>query len=207
MKLYFTRHGKTQWNLEHRLQGMYGDSPLLADSYQDIALLGEYLKEIPFEKIYSSTAKRASDTAQGIAAKSLYPMEILYKDSLRELGFGEIEGQRFDDLTLGYQKQMHDLRHHLDRYDPNAYFGETVTQAIKRLTETVYQAVAENEGPLLFVGHGAALTMLIQHLIGKSPADYRNMGGLDNNSVTLLESQKTKPYRLIQWNETDFLRA
>ena len=29
MKLYFVRHGKTQWNLEGRFQGANGDSPLL----------------------------------------------------------------------------------------------------------------------------------------------------------------------------------
>ncbi|MDU1934420.1 MAG: histidine phosphatase family protein, partial [Streptococcus thermophilus] len=28
MRLYFVRHGKTQWNLEGRLQGSKGDSPL-----------------------------------------------------------------------------------------------------------------------------------------------------------------------------------
>ena len=29
MRLYFVRHGKTQWNLEGRLQGSKGDSPFL----------------------------------------------------------------------------------------------------------------------------------------------------------------------------------
>ena len=29
MKLYFVRHGKTEWNLEGRLQGAKGDSPFL----------------------------------------------------------------------------------------------------------------------------------------------------------------------------------
>ncbi|MGL5342822.1 MAG: histidine phosphatase family protein, partial [Lactococcus garvieae] len=33
MKIYFVRHGKTQWNLEKRLQGQKGDSPLLPESY------------------------------------------------------------------------------------------------------------------------------------------------------------------------------
>lgn len=29
MQLYFTRHGKTEWNQARRFQGMLGDSPLL----------------------------------------------------------------------------------------------------------------------------------------------------------------------------------
>ncbi|MEK0398187.1 histidine phosphatase family protein, partial [Tetragenococcus halophilus] len=27
MRLYFTRHGKTEWNEQGRFQGMNGDSP------------------------------------------------------------------------------------------------------------------------------------------------------------------------------------
>lgn len=34
MKLYFVRHGKTEWNLEGRLQGAKGDSPLLEESIE-----------------------------------------------------------------------------------------------------------------------------------------------------------------------------
>ena len=31
MQLYFTRHGKTEWNQARRFQGMMGDSPLLPE--------------------------------------------------------------------------------------------------------------------------------------------------------------------------------
>ena len=34
MQLYFTRHGKTEWNQARRFQGMMGDSPLLPDNFQ-----------------------------------------------------------------------------------------------------------------------------------------------------------------------------
>ena len=60
MQLYFTRHGKTEWNQARRFQGMLGDSPLLPESYDEIKLLGDYLAAIPFEKIYSSTGTSRS---------------------------------------------------------------------------------------------------------------------------------------------------
>ncbi|WP_161949421.1 histidine phosphatase family protein, partial [Streptococcus suis] len=47
MKIYFVRHGKTEWNLEGRFQGYSGDSALLPESYQDLEKLGKYLAEIP----------------------------------------------------------------------------------------------------------------------------------------------------------------
>ena len=42
-RLYFVRHGKTEWNLEGRYQGAHGDSPLLAQSYLETleAFLGQ----------------------------------------------------------------------------------------------------------------------------------------------------------------------
>ena len=42
MKLYFTRHGKTEWNQQKRFQGMTGDSPLLSTSFDEIKQLGQY---------------------------------------------------------------------------------------------------------------------------------------------------------------------
>ena len=54
MKLYFVRHGRTVWNLEGRFQGAGGDSPLLPESIDTLEELGQYLKDISFDKIYSS---------------------------------------------------------------------------------------------------------------------------------------------------------
>ena len=52
MELYFTRHGKTQWNQERRFQGSNGDSPLLPQSYEEIKAFGKKVKYVPFKAIY-----------------------------------------------------------------------------------------------------------------------------------------------------------
>lgn len=43
MKLYFVRHGRTEWNEEGRIQGANGDSPLLESSIQQLKALGQHL--------------------------------------------------------------------------------------------------------------------------------------------------------------------
>ena len=53
-KLYFIRHGKTEWNAEGRFQGAGGDSPLLPESYDQIKMLGNHLKDIEFAHAFSS---------------------------------------------------------------------------------------------------------------------------------------------------------
>lgn len=207
MKLYFTRHGKTQWNQEKKFQGMMGDSPLLAESFQAIETLGELLKDVPLEKIYSSSSRRAYLTAEGIKNRLVHPVEIVRTDDLRELGLGSLEGQSITLMHEQYGANMDNLRHRLDIYDPTPFGGEPVEKMLKRTTGLIRQAVSEaEEGPLLFVGHGASLTAAIQSLIGKPTAELRSMGGLYNNSLTILETaEEGQSYRLLEWNNIDFL--
>ena len=49
-KLYFVRHGKTEWNLDGRFQGGTGDSALLEESLKDATLTGKALKNIEFKQ-------------------------------------------------------------------------------------------------------------------------------------------------------------
>ena len=48
MRIYFVRHGKTEWNLARRLQGQKGDSPLLPESYEAIERVHKFLEPIEF---------------------------------------------------------------------------------------------------------------------------------------------------------------
>lgn len=206
MELYFTRHGKTEWNQAKKFQGMMGDSPLLPESYGEIQLLGEHIKDVPFEKIYASTSKRARVTAEGIQKILTNPAEIMYSDELRELGLGMLEGQPIEEMKKVYPKELEDLRFHLDRYDPTPFLGEPIEQALERISGVVKNAVKTSEGPLLFVGHGASLTAAIQWLAGKELKNLREMGGLFNNSLTILQAETPElPYKMELWNDISFL--
>ena len=209
MKVYFTRHGKTQWNKEKRFQGMGGDSPLLPESYEEIKALGIYIKDVPFEKIYSSTSKRARDTAKGILAELRHPVDIVYTDDLRELGLGSLEGQRIEEIKKTHGENLDNLRHHLEKYDPTPFGAEPIETAINRIEAVVSTAVSEaSKGPLLFVGHGAALTATIQHMVGEPLENLRHAGGLLNSSLTILETVNPSgefPYQMELWNDVRFL--
>lgn len=210
MKLYFTRHGKTEWNQQKRFQGMTGDSPLLPTSYEEIRLLGNALKDVPFEKIFSSTSLRARETAETIRQMLVEPPEIVYTDLLKELGLGKMEGQPIQEMQAIYQEELIHMRTRLDLYNPLAFEGEPIQHAIARVTQVVTAAVQEGTGPFLFVGHGASLTAAIQAMTGKTLAQLRDMGGLRNNSLTILEAKKPAydlPYSLLLWNARSFLEG
>lgn len=209
MKLYFTRHGKTEWNQELRFQGMTGDSPLLPTSYEEIKLLGQTIKNVPFEKIFSSTSLRARKTAEGINQELEQPVEIIFTDELKELGLGKLEGQSIMEMRKIYSDEMDHMRYRLDRYNPEVFQGEPIEQAISRISSVVQAAVDTGDGAYLFVGHGASLTAAIQSLSGKELGELRSMGGLKNNSLSILETkndEKEQSYTLKLWNDDSFLQ-
>ena len=63
MKIYITRHSLTAWNEEKRLQG-WKDSPLTKQGKEDALKLGEYMKTIHIDQVYSSPLLRAKSTAR-----------------------------------------------------------------------------------------------------------------------------------------------
>lgn len=209
MELYFTRHGRTEWNKEKRLQGSNGDSPLLPESRKQIAAFGRYLAKVPFEKIYVSPAKRAIDTAKIFKQASKCAAPLIITPALKEIGLGRLEGEYIKEAQAAFPQEMENLRHHPDRYDPKIFGGEPFPHAIARTTRCVLEAYHQAQhGPLLFVGHGASLTACVQTLVGTALADTRKMGGLKNNSLTIVQAETSAPpFRLVEWNELPFLKG
>lgn len=95
LKLYITRHGQTEWNIENRLQG-WRDSNLTEKGIEDAVNLSERLKDVDFTHIYTSTQKRAIETAKILRRKR--DIKIIELDELKEIGFGEWEGIEKEEL-------------------------------------------------------------------------------------------------------------
>lgn len=205
MKLYFTRHGKTEWNEARRFQGMHGDSPLLPSSHLEIEKLGQFLKEVPFEKIYSSPLSRAKLTAEGIAKELDFTPEIIFSDCLKELGLGELEGEKISEGKLRFPEAMQAMRVAPLDYDPSGFGGETFEEMLDRSLPFVKEKIAEAQtGPLLFVSHGMTLGGIIQTLVGTPLADLRKQGGLNNNSLSIIDYTDGQ-FTLELWDDTSFL--
>lgn len=94
MKLYVVRHGQTNWNIEHRLQGT-SDIPLNDTGIKQAQNLAETFKNIDFDFIFSSPLQRAYDTASIINKYKNLPIHI--DSRLIERGFGDFEG--LDDIS------------------------------------------------------------------------------------------------------------
>ena len=87
--LYIMRHGRTDWNVRHKLQGRT-DIPLNEEGRRMAEKAGEEYRDVPLDICYSSPLVRARETAEIVLSGRNIP--ILTDDRLREMSFGEYEG-------------------------------------------------------------------------------------------------------------------
>ena len=89
MKIYFVRHGQTDWNIQNRLQGS-ADIPLNETGLKQANVLREKINSLDLDFIIASPLSRALTTAQIVNSDRHLP---LYTDSaLVERSFGVLEG-------------------------------------------------------------------------------------------------------------------
>lgn len=204
MKLYFVRHGRTLWNLEGRFQGASGDSPLLPESIDILKQLGQYLKDIPFDQIYSSDLPRAVKSAEIIQSQLQSPCPLKAIPDLREWQLGKLEGLKITTLNAIYPRQIKAFRSNLAQFDTKMFEAEslyTTTQRTIQFIKSLKGSPAEN---ILIVGHGANLTASLRTLLGYKEAHLRKEGGLANASLTVLETEDFETFNLERWNDTSY---
>lgn len=162
LKIYLTRHGETEWNVQERMQGQK-DAPLTDKGVEQALKLGKALDNIKFNAVYSSSLYRAFRTAQIISNHT----NIIVSEELKEISFGEWEGRVFTDLVESYPQVMDNFRN-----DPENYFpptGESYFDVQKRVVPFVDNVISKHkEGNILIVSHGVTAKIIILHLLKKS---------------------------------------
>lgn len=205
MKLYFVRHGRTEWNEEGRIQGANGDSPLLESSIQQLEALGRHLSQTHFDAAYSSDLPRAVYTAQILLKQNQHPIFLQETPALREWQLGRLEGGKIVELKALYPEEMKAFRHDLSQFHHDLFEAESVSETTKRTWDFVKSLKGKEFDTVLIVGHGANLTASIRTLLGYKPEELRKNGGLNNASVTILTTDDFEHYHLETWNDTSYM--
>lgn len=156
MKLYITRHGTTEWNLERRLQG-WADSPLTEDGKKRAIQLGNCLKDIDFDIIYSSPLNRAFETAKLIRGNK--DTELKTHDGLKELSHGIWEGMRMEEIEKKHSKEYSIYRNTPAAYIPTE--GESFTVLFERVKSFLDEISSMDYKNVLIVSHGITIKSII----------------------------------------------
>lgn len=168
MKLYITRHGKTQWNIEGRFQGVQ-DSPLVDSGIRDANDLSNYIKDINFTKVYTSPLGRAKQTAK-IVFKN---REIIEDKRISEMNFGVFEGMKKEDINQEYHELYDNLWNHPEKFTQCPNGGETFLDVKKRIVDFLEEMKQYDENENVFiVTHGMYFVCLLGYILGYEPKDF-----------------------------------
>lgn len=183
-RIILTRHGETLWNLEGRVQGAK-DSPLTERGIHQARVLGQRLKSEGISTIISSDLSRAIATAQEIR-KILELPEVLISSELREISFGEWEGQAWREL-----RQTDPERFVLWDQGPHQVKipgGESMSSVTERSWNFLLSLPVKYPGQTLcLVTHGMTLQLLIKKALGLSLEDWTNVPWQYNTAVNILD--------------------
>ena len=194
MRLYIVRHGETDWNRIHRVQGRT-DIPLNDYGRHLARETAEGMKDVRIDLGYTSPLLRAKETAQILLGDRDVP---LYEDSrIEELSFGSYEGMRTggeekDAQSEAFQRFFTDTAHYIPPQD-----GETVPQLYERTGDFLAEICAREElqdKSILVSTHGAAMTALLNRIRGNlSVSEFWKDEVPPNCSVTEVEVSDGKP--------------
>jgi len=188
LRVYISRHGETDWNLQHRLQG-WTDRPLDDTGRRQAAELADTLKGIRVDAIYSSTLSRSRDTANTVAGSA---MTVKSLDGLRERNYGHFQGG--SDTDAEYLRRSNDWADRLDD-------GESLNQLFARAQESLAQIRREHSaGNVLIVAHRITNQMLLRALLDLPPEQALKVVQ-DNDEVYLVEldpGAKPRLWKLIR---------
>lgn len=94
--LYLVRHGETEENKQHILQG-HQPGTLSALGIQQAHEAAEQVRSVAFDVCLSSDLKRCSDTADIILSERNDDLHVLYTKMLRERDWGSATGKPCSD--------------------------------------------------------------------------------------------------------------
>jgi len=163
-EIILIRHGETEWNSQKRMQG-HSNSDLSEVGRGQIQALGELMKNVSFDHIYSSDSLRTSQTAEAITQHSGHTLQ--FDQRIREKNLGVFEG-----LTSTEAKERHPEVYRLFKTAGANYVideGESTQQLLERALEFIEEIrLRHPQERVVMVTHGGVVRVLMKHALGLS---------------------------------------
>ncbi len=179
--LVLLRHGQSQWNLENRFTG-FKDVDLSPAGVQEAVEAGKKLTKtgIRFDRLFTSTLKRASRTAQlalDNAGQGTLLKSMVAHDDLRERDYGDLTGLDKDETRAKYGEEQ--VRIWRRSYDVPPPGGECLQDVVEKRVRPYYEAmikplVVEKGKNVLVVAHGNSLRAMLIILGVETPESINN---------------------------------
>ncbi len=201
LRVYFVRHGETDWNVEGRLQGLT-DTALNAQGLAQAKSLAERLaEEDDFTALYTSPLRRAYTTGEIVGArlglKPISDARLVERDMGRVEGLtsAEIEA-RFPDIYRAWKAGL--------RRSP--FPGEETRQDFQQRLREFLEDIRgrHSDRKVAVITHGGAMGMIMATVM-QLDLERRFPFWFDNASFSIVEFGGPVP-RVLALNDTCHLR-
>jgi broad specificity phosphatase PhoE len=200
-RVLLLRHGQTAWNSEGRWQGQSG--PTLNELGQrQASAAADRLAPEPIDAVYTSDLPRATETAATIAERlAIVP---IVEPGLREVDVGDWTGlsreQVRDRHPDGFERWLSG--------ESGWRGGETYQEMHARAVATVSRLVRLHPaGTIAAITHGGVIRALTAHAVGLPGHDRRRIVGVENCSLTVVETGVDGALSLVAFNDIGHLIA
>jgi probable phosphoglycerate mutase len=203
-RIFLIRHGETNWNKEGRFQGQI-DIPLNENGKDQARKTFEYLRNISFNKAFSSSMHRPYETAQ-IILQNNKDLKIQKIDSLVEISHGLWEGKLEAEIREKWPvllKDWHDKPEEVIMPE-----GESIKDVSERCVKAFDKLCLSQEANdlSLLVAHDAVNKTLICNILG---INYSNIWMIKqgNGGITIIDlfNDPSKPPVISALNITTHL--
>lgn len=199
--IYLVRHGQTEWNVEHKMQG-HQNSPLTDLGVKQAEWLGESIQDEPIDIIYSSSSPRAHKTAELIRGNR--DIEIIDTDDFKEISLGIWEGKSQEEVKGNCPEQFHYFWNDPENFHVQG--SESFRDVFNRAIRYVQQIINNHEGhSILIVTHTVVVKLIMSYFEGRAMKDIWNPPyihpaclckiAIEKNAADILLHGDTKHYK------------
>lgn len=182
-KIYLVRHTQTVGNIEKRLSGRT-DFELTLDGKKYVEKLTNRLKNIKFDKAYSSISGRAVKTIEPIC--KLQGLEIEKIDKLCEMDFGIYDGLKWEEVNKINPK----IKQTQDEINEIAGIPdqESTEEVANRMFSFIKTVSIQNAGKVILMSsHGVAIEAFIRKVNHEKFSENKEANSQKNTAINIIE--------------------
>lgn len=200
LEIYLIRHGECRGNREDLFRGRH-DFPLNENGIKQAECLRKRLKNVSFQKIFTSPLRRSKQTAETLADEKL---EVVEEEAFTNISLGE-----WENTPKQFVKENYPDLWHLWQTEPEKlkFPGmETLAEVQQRSFGALEKIINRYpEGIVGIVTHRAVLKPLMAAILN-IPAPYFWKIHIDTAAFSIVEYRAERGFTLTLLNEHDHLQ-
>jgi broad specificity phosphatase PhoE len=200
MKLYFTRHGESDANIQHVISNRESLFYLTEHGRDRARTLADHLKAILFTTIYSSPVLRARETSEILSQILNVPYQVT--EALREYDCGILEEKSDEESWRLHRYYYEDwtLRHN---YLNKPEGGECFVDIQKRFVPFIESLKRDGDENILLVAHGGLFHLMLPLVLSNIDHEFVDAHGIGHTECVIAELHGDE-FICRQWGDVQF---